>query len=48
MMLRLEPEKRVFLIKSYYQRGESIEYARKSFDMNYGKGSAPHRDTIKR
>ncbi len=47
-MLRLEPEKRVFLIKSYYQRGEIIEYARKSFDTKYGKDSSPHRDTVKR
>ncbi len=47
-MAGLEPEKRVFLIKTYYQRGESIEYTRKAFSTKYGKDSAPHRDTVKR
>ncbi len=47
-MAGLEPEKRVFLIKNYYQRGESIEYARKAFNTKYGDRSAPHRDTLKR
>jgi hypothetical protein len=48
IMAGLEPEKRVFLIKNYYQRGESVEFARKAFNTKYGNDSAPHRDTVKR
>ncbi len=44
----LEPEKRVFLIKNCYQRGESVEYARKTFNTKCRKDSAPHRDIVKR
>ena len=47
-MATLEPEKRVFLIKNYYQRGESVEYARKAFNKKYGIETAPRRDTVKR
>jgi hypothetical protein len=47
-MAGLEPEKCFFLIKNYYQRGESVAYARKAFNTKYGKDSAPHRDTVKR
>jgi hypothetical protein len=38
-MAELEPEKRFFSIKNYYQRGESVEYARKAFNTKYGKDS---------
>ena len=48
IMATLELEKRVFLIKNYYQRGESVEYARKAFNRKYGVQTAPHRDTVKR
>jgi hypothetical protein len=46
-MAGLEAEKRV-LIKNYYQREESVEYARKAFNTKYGEDSAPHRDSVKR
>ncbi len=47
IMAGLEAEKRV-LIKNYYQREESVEYARKAFNTKYGEDSAPHRDSVKR
>ncbi|CAF1273369.1 unnamed protein product [Rotaria magnacalcarata] len=47
-MTGLEPEQRFFLIKNYYHRRESIEYARKTFNTKYGKDSALRHDTVKR
>ena len=48
IMATLEAEKRVFLIKNYYQRRESVEYARKVFNTKYGIETAPRHDTVKR